>query len=64
VAALARQDLALRPPAVGVGDRRGDLQVRRELLPHGVVLRFLEEAGPRRPVSFSITGGRSTLLCL
>src|SRR3989442_5474954 len=48
LAPFEREDLALRAPAVGVGDRRGRLEIRRQVAAHRLVLLALEEAGPRR----------------
>jgi len=45
--ALEHQDLVLHPPAVGVGNVRDDLQIRREVAAHRLILLRLEEALPR-----------------
>src|SRR5207244_4213383 len=48
VAALKRQDLALRAPAEGVLDRGRDLEIRAELTSDRLPLPVLEEAFARR----------------
>src|SRR5207253_528184 len=48
LAALERENLALHPPTECVGDRDGDLEIRREAPADGLVLIALEEPLPRR----------------